>query len=236
MRGRVLYYDETQGFGFIQGADGNRYTFAAEDMRRRTPIVKGTAVEFRPSGDRARDILVMHEQAAGRVAGMPSGGESITGGAGPVAAVSVPPQHFGRFAEHEDASQTSLWGYFQRALTTNYVSFGGRARRKEYWGYILFWTIAATIIGITGLALDDATGTLDTIQFPVIMSGLLVIWILGTFLPGLGLTIRRIHDIGLSGWFYLLVFVPSVGALIILVFTLIASQKHDNRWGPVPDE
>ena len=116
------------------------------------------------------------------------------------------------------------------------MSFGGRARRKEYWGYILFWTIAATIIGITGLALDDATGTLDTIQFPVIMSGLLVIWILGTFLPGLGLTIRRIHDIGLSGWFYLLVFVPSVGALIILVFTLIASQKHDNRWGPVPDE
>ncbi|MDO8933008.1 MAG: DUF805 domain-containing protein, partial [Rhodocyclaceae bacterium] len=44
----------------------------------------------------------------------------------------------------------------------------------------------------------------------------------------------RLHDIGLSGWFYLLVFVPSVGSLIIFVMTLIPSQKHDNKWGPVP--
>ena len=39
---------------------------------------------------------------------------------------------------------------------------------------------------------------------------------------------------GLSGWFYLLVFIPTVGALIVLVFTLIPSQARENRWGPVP--
>ena len=45
---------------------------------------------------------------------------------------------------------------------------------------------------------------------------------------------RRQHDIGLSGWFYLLILIPYVGGLIIFVFTLIPSQKHDNKWGPVP--
>jgi uncharacterized membrane protein YhaH (DUF805 family) len=47
-------------------------------------------------------------------------------------------------------------------------------------------------------------------------------------------TVRRIHDLGLSGWFYLLVFVPYVGSLIIFVFTVMPTQKNENKWGPVP--
>jgi uncharacterized membrane protein YhaH (DUF805 family) len=47
--------------------------------------------------------------------------------------------------------------------------------------------------------------------------------------------VRRIHDMGLSGWFYLLVFVPYIGALIVFVFTLLPSQRQDNRWGSVPE-
>ena len=60
------------------------------------------------------------------------------------------------------------------------------------------------------------------------------LFLLATFLPGLALVVRRQHDIGLSGWFYLLVLIPYVGGLIVFVFTLIPSQKHDNKWGPVP--
>ena len=60
------------------------------------------------------------------------------------------------------------------------------------------------------------------------------LFLLATFIPGLALIVRRQHDIGLSGWFYLLVLVPYVGGLIVFVFTLIPSQKHDNKWGPVP--
>ncbi|TIW32039.1 MAG: DUF805 domain-containing protein, partial [Mesorhizobium sp.] len=50
MRGEVLHYDEDQGFGFITGADGNRYTFAREDLRREASMARGTAIEFQPAG------------------------------------------------------------------------------------------------------------------------------------------------------------------------------------------
>ena len=43
------------------------------------------------------------------------------------------------------------------------------------------------------------------------------------------------HDIGLSGWYSLFVLIPSLGSLILLAFSLIPSQKRDNRWGPVPE-
>ncbi len=56
MRGEVLHYDEAHGFGFITGDDGNRYTFRREDLRRSFPLSRGVAVEFRQSGDQARDV------------------------------------------------------------------------------------------------------------------------------------------------------------------------------------
>ena len=61
------------------------------------------------------------------------------------------------------------------------------------------------------------------------------LFFLATFIPSLAITVRRIHDIGLSGWFYLLILIPYIGGLIILVFTLVPSQKNDNKWGPVPE-
>ncbi|RWQ26540.1 MAG: DUF805 domain-containing protein, partial [Mesorhizobium sp.] len=64
MRGEVLHYDEDQGFGFINGADGNRYTFAREDLRRAATIGRGTAIEFQPAGGRARDVFLVRAQTA----------------------------------------------------------------------------------------------------------------------------------------------------------------------------
>ena len=64
MRGEVLHYDEDQGFGFITGADGNRYTFARENLRRETAMAKGTAVEFQPGGGQARDVFSIGAQTA----------------------------------------------------------------------------------------------------------------------------------------------------------------------------
>jgi uncharacterized membrane protein YhaH (DUF805 family) len=127
-----------------------------------------------------------------------------------------------------------LWGYFRRALTEKYVTFSGRARRKEYWGYFLFWTISLVVVSILGMIADGAVGNLDRNGGPLITMAVDGLFVLATFLPGLAITIRRIHDIGLSGWLYLLVFIPSIGALIIFVFTLIPSQKNENKWGPVP--
>lgn len=228
MRGDILHYDEAQGFGFIDGDDGNRYGFAREDLRVDTPLSRGLAVEFQPTGGQARSVFPLH--AAGRA--LPD-------------AVTAAPSQFGR-RPSQDAPQRvaaapdlGLWGYFRRAMTSDYASFRGRARRKEYWGYYLFWFVAVLLVTAVGLGIDAARGGFDP-NGP----GPIAIWLLpglfylATVLPFLALTVRRHHDVGLSGWFVLLFFVLSlvyIGGIILLVIALIPSQKHDNKWGPVPE-
>lgn len=214
MRGEVIQYDEDLGLGFIQGSDARRYAFEKGDLRRLAPLAKGTAVEFHAAGDRAREIFVV--RAAVRT--------------------SVPPSRFGRSPVAEPVRSTGLWGYFVGGLTTNYARFGGRARRKEYWGFYLFWLIAMALLTAAGAVADTLVGNMDTDPPRMIATMVLPgLFVLATIVPGVAITVRRIHDLGLSGWLYLLILVPSVGGLIIFVFALIPSQKHENKWGPVPD-
>ena len=225
MRGEVLHYDETQGYGFITGDDGNRYGFAREDLRVAGPIARGAAVEFQPNGGQAQSVFPIH--ADGRAAPYPA------------------PAQFGRQpAEGARSGFTTvpdlgLWGYFKRGMTTDYVGFRGRARRKEYWGFALFWFLAFIVLTAVGLGIDAARDGFDPNGPGPIATWLLPgLFYLATLLPFLALTVRRHHDVGLSGWFVLLFFALSlvyIGSIIFLVIALIPSQKHDNKWGPVPE-
>ncbi|WP_292207694.1 DUF805 domain-containing protein, partial [Mesorhizobium sp.] len=152
-------------------------------------------------------------------------------GPAPAAAASHA-QHVGRMSEPTEPSD--LWSYFWRGLTQNYFNFAGRARRKEYWGYCLFWMVCLLIIFGIGIFTDIEMGNFDTDVSAAVTVGLCGTFLLATFLPGLGMTVRRLHDIGLSGWLYLLILIPSIGSLIILVFALIPTQERENQWGPVP--
>lgn len=231
MRGEVLHYDEDQGFGFITGADGNRYTFTRESLRRKTAMPKGTAVEFQPGGGQARDVFSIAAQTAapaldaGTSAAQPQPGSKA-------AAAASQAQHFGRSSE--PAEPTDLWGYFWRGVTRNYFNFAGRARRKEYWGYCLFWTVCLLIIGGIGLFTDMDMGDFDSDVSAAVTVGLCGTFILATFLPSLGMIVRRLHDIGVTGWLCLVILIPTIGSLIILVCALIPTQARENKWGPVP--
>jgi uncharacterized membrane protein YhaH (DUF805 family)/cold shock CspA family protein len=211
MRGEVLHYDDEQGFGFINGTDGKRYAFERSDLRRLVPVSKGTVVEFQVDGATAREIFIIRSDLRGSA-----------------------PAQFGRDAVAAEPENTGMWSYFVRTLTSNYANFRGRARRKEYWSYVLLYMILLIVVVVIGVSLDNSAGNLVGQQIPTatIVAG--VLFLLATLIPGIALTVRRQHDIGLSGWFYLLVLVPYVGGLIVFVFTLIPSQKHDNKWGPVP--
>lgn len=231
MRGEVLHYDQEQGFGFITGEDGQRYTFAREDLRRDGPIDRGATVEFQGVGGKAKSVFAMRSQAGAatvpHIAPVTAGTQAA---ASPFGRNAVP----ARFAS--PVGDLGLWGYFHRCMTAGYTDFRGRARRKEYWGYVLFWFIALVASSVAGFAVDAALGRLEpNSDGPIAVLIAPGLWFLATFLPGLAVTIRRQHDMGLSGWFYLLILLPYVGGLIILVFTLIPSQKHENRWGPVPE-
>jgi len=107
-----------------------------------------------------------------------------------------------------------------------------RARRKEYWlfalvQYILVF-IAAFIDIVIGTGFIDEYGNRGPGLFY-----LLTLIIL--FLPGFTVSIRRLHDIGRSGWWLLLMLVPIVGPIILLVFFLLPSQPGENEYGPIVD-
>ncbi|MEL6375269.1 MAG: DUF805 domain-containing protein [Pseudomonadota bacterium] len=130
----------------------------------------------------------------------------------------------------------SMWGFFTRAMTTFYAKFTGRARRKEYWSFTLFWILGLIIAMVGGLVIDAAAGNLpepgrQAKTAPVATIAALVIYYVATFIPGLAITIRRIHDLGLSGWLYLIILIPYLGGLILLVMTVLPTEKVVNKHG-----
>ncbi|WP_407268584.1 DUF805 domain-containing protein [Radiobacillus sp. PE A8.2] len=102
-----------------------------------------------------------------------------------------------------------------------YAVFEGRARRTEYWMFTLINIIIGIIFSI-----------METIYEGIVI--LSAIYYLAIIIPGLAVTVRRLHDIGKSGWWYFIGFIPLVGPIILLVFTCLDSEEGYNSWGPNP--
>lgn len=101
-----------------------------------------------------------------------------------------------------------------------YVDFKTRSTRSQFW----FWTLWSILINIFTLIIDAALGAGDS--GPV---GLLVS--LAMFLPSIAVAIRRLHDTGRSGWWYLLVLIPLIGWIILIVFFCLKTNEEANQWG-----
>ena len=110
-----------------------------------------------------------------------------------------------------------------------YAQFSGRSRRKEYW----MFTLINVIISLAIYAVSFATLSHSTMT-----SGILVvvffIYSLLVLVPGLAVAVRRLHDIGKSGWMLLIGLIPIVGGIILLVWAVSDSQPGDNLYGPNP--
>jgi uncharacterized membrane protein YhaH (DUF805 family)/cold shock CspA family protein len=220
MKGEIIYFDNERGNGFISGADGNRYVFDVTDLANDLRAAKGAKVDFETEGDRARQI-----------AGMVGGRQNTPSVTGHLPANGDAAAHVTPFTE--PPVTPGLFRYFRYCATKGYLRFRGRARRREYWSFILIYLIGLAIVGGVGFAVGTALGYNEADE-PQFAAAFLGIYSLALLLPSLSVLVRRVHDIGLSGWFILLALVPMIGSLIILVFTLVGSQKHENKWGPVP--
>ena len=108
------------------------------------------------------------------------------------------------------------------------TDFSGRSRRKEYWYFQLFNAIVMIFLGLFAFAFSDQ-GKPAVIPF-----GLMFTYGFVVFVPALAVTIRRLHDIGKSGWWYCIAFVPFIGGLILFVLTLLDSDPERNEYGPNP--
>lgn len=102
-----------------------------------------------------------------------------------------------------------------------YADFSGRARRKEYW-----------MAGLINLLISLVISMIDNLLFGYPILSLLY-WLF-IVIPFLAVTVRRLHDVGKSGWWYLIIFVPIIGVIWLLVLLVTDSMPGENKWGPSP--
>lgn len=103
-------------------------------------------------------------------------------------------------------------------LKTQYTDFNGRANRPQYWYFALFTFIISLVLGI-----------IDGLLFGTNILSL--IFVLAILVPSIGLGVRRIHDLGYSGWWYLISMVPFVGGIALLVAFCLKGQDKTNAYG-----
>jgi uncharacterized membrane protein YhaH (DUF805 family) len=101
------------------------------------------------------------------------------------------------------------------SVLQDYATFSGRARRSEYWYFFLFNSIITFLLGIIGIAAE----------IPILYA----IYSLAVFVPALAVSIRRMHDVGKSGWYLL---IPIYNFILVLT----DSDSGENEYGPNPKE
>jgi len=103
-----------------------------------------------------------------------------------------------------------------------YAVFGGRAGRQEYWYFVLFNILAYILLSIIA-------GIIGKIG-----AGMLSLYAMAVFLPGLAASVRRLHDTNRSGWWLLISPIPGVGPILLLVFLTQGSEPIENQYGTIP--
>lgn len=141
----------------------------------------------------------------------------------------------GQDGEYRDSGNTSeeqditFVGALKKFFT-HYLDFSGRSRRKELW-FIILWNMiflsAISLISIPCIINYEEGGL-------VIFSILCALYTLVIFIPMLALYIRRIHDVGESGWFYLFTFVPVANFVFCCIWLFKDSEYRTNKWGKCP--
>ncbi|WP_127167924.1 DUF805 domain-containing protein [Xanthomonas euvesicatoria] len=118
-----------------------------------------------------------------------------------------------------------------------YADFNGRSRRKEYWMFALMQLLVLFVFGglfaVAAVAMGNENGP-GALAW--LICAVMVIVFLALIVPGIAVTVRRLHDQDKSGWFYLVSLVPYVGAFVLLVFMCIEGTPGPNQYGENPKQ
>ena len=207
MRGEVLNIDP-DGAGLISGDDGKRYSFHTREVAQFI-VQAGDRIDFVAIDDHATEILLL--------ASSPTAFRS---------------SDYSR-SRKPDPDPGTPWGYFTRCMG-KYVDGEGRAPPREYWWFVFFRMLFLLALVLPGLIIIGANEGNDTATgiggLVVLLAGLFYVV---TILPDLAAKIRRLHDIGVTGWAVLLVIIP-LGPLVVLFMLVMSSNAYANTYGPVP--
>ena len=115
------------------------------------------------------------------------------------------------------------------AVLKKYAVFSGRSRRKEYWYFVLFNIIISIVLAVV----DRVTGTFSQEAGMGLLGG---IYTLAVLIPGIAVSVRRLHDTNRSGWWILIALIPLIGAIVLLFFMVQDSEPGVNQYGANPKE
>lgn len=110
-----------------------------------------------------------------------------------------------------------------------YGDFKGRARRKEYWMFFLY----NMLFSMAALMLDNAFGlNYEGVEYGPIYIG----YGFGMIIPQIAVGVRRLHDLGKSGWWFLIILIPFIGGIWLLILLATKGQTGENQYGLNPKE
>ncbi len=117
---------------------------------------------------------------------------------------------------------------FKRCMTTDFANFGGRARRREYWLFALASGIISFILAVLPSLVEGSAVLGSLVGLVSLIVGVAM------FIPSIAVGVRRLHDTGRSGLWYLIGFIPFIGGIVLFVFALLDGDKGENKYGPDP--
>jgi uncharacterized membrane protein YhaH (DUF805 family) len=127
---------------------------------------------------------------------------------------------------------------FKEAISSglsNYTTFSGRASRSEFWWWQLFYVVAMLVVYLVGVVIMMIALSMGMGLFgAIIPTVLILLLVLGLILPTLSVTVRRLHDVDKSGWWYFIGLIPLVGTIVLLYFFVIQGTSGENRFGADP--
>ena len=197
MKGSILDFSIQTNTGIISGDDQNRYNFTGAEWRGQRPPARGDRVDF--DVDNAGSAIQIF---------------TALGHSNPVQNIS---NQLDKLSDQNKAEeQFNMIDWFVKCLK-NYVTFDGRARRKEFW----FFMLVCFILGIIVQMIDAILGT------DKMLNGLLN---LALFLPSLAVGARRLHDTNRSGWWQLLI-LTVIGIIPLIIWWASDTKQENNQWG-----
>ncbi len=126
--------------------------------------------------------------------------------------------------------------WYKKVVFENYANFRGRARRSEYWYFTLCNGIISLVLYIPFLVFGGLSQTNEPGTFFWLFYGILMLYSFAVLIPSLAVAVRRLHDIGKSGLYYLVGIIPIVGPILLLVWFFTEGEGRTNQWGPDPKD
>ncbi|WP_417939086.1 DUF805 domain-containing protein [Flavobacterium sp. RS13.1] len=122
--------------------------------------------------------------------------------------------------------------WYKKVVFENYANFNGRARRSEYWYFVLANGLISILLIVIGAIVGGIFG--DAITGGIIGYALFGLYTLATIVPGIGVVVRRLHDTGKSGWYYFVALIPFIGGIWLLILLCTEGNHGSNEYGPDP--